>query len=539
MDTKREAKLSVPESHAGIAHAQAGALLRTLRFAVRRTRLEAYLISISLVATATFLGMAAFNLVPGASLSLIYLVAIMITAQLYGLWPAILSSILGILAWDFFFTRPYFSLELESERDVFTLIFFLITALAMSGMTAVVRHQNRQLSLLADKNQNLYDFARELASIGSVAEITAFTIQRISLLLSRETSVALADRSGSGNLVVFSRDETEALSDTELSAALLLNELPRSRITRDRVFLPLIGLRGRVGAMRIGGVLEKPLSVSEEEQVSAMLSQVAVAIERIWLSEEHKSASLEAETERMRNTLLLSVSHDLRTPLTTIIGSLSTMELPQLGGDENSRRELASIALDEAQRLDRFIANLLDMTRLELGDLKVSLSPTVIDDVIASVVQRSQVLLQSHRLVTRIPDDLPPAVANFDLLEQALFNLVDNAGRYSSPPAEIEILAFLDHGTIVIQIADQGPGIPAGLAGTLFQKFVRAPQGDAGPSGTGLGLAIVKGFVDAMGGAIAAANRRDGTGAIFTVRLPAASYRSPETTGAIAPQGLS
>jgi two-component system, OmpR family, sensor histidine kinase KdpD len=539
MGREQEAKLGVPESQAGVAYAHPGALLGALKFAIRRTRLEAYLIGMALVAAATFLGMAVFNLVPAASLSLIYLVAVMITAQLYGLWPAILCSILGILAWDFFFTLPYFTLELESERDVFTLIFFLITALVISGMTAVVRRQNGQLALLADKNRNLYDFAQELASFGSIEEITSFTIQRISTLLSRETSVALADRSGSGNLVVFSHDETEALSDTELSAALLHNELPRSRVTRDRIFLPLIGLRGRVGAMRIGGVLEKLLSASEEEQVTAMLSQVAVAIERIWLSEEHKSASLAAETERMRNTLLLSVSHDLRTPLTTIIGSLSTMELPQLAGDDSGRRELASIALDEAQRLDRFIANLLDMTRLELGDLKVSLSPTVIDDVVASVVQRSQVLLQNHRLTVRVPDDLPPAVANFDLLEQALFNLVDNAGRYSSPPDEIEILAFLDHGTVVIQIADQGPGIPAELAGALFQKFARAPQGDAGPSGTGLGLTIVKGFVDAMGGSIAAANRCNGTGAVFTIRLPAASYKESEPTDAIASQTLS
>ena len=174
MGWKQEAVLGVPEGQVGVmAYMQAGALFRALKFAVRRTRLEAYLISISLVAAATFLGMTVFNLVPGASLSLIYLIAIMITAQLYGLWPAILCSFLGILAWDFFFTSPYFSLELESERDVFTLIFFLITALVMSGITAVVRHQNRQLSLLADKNQNLYDFARELASIGSIEAITA------------------------------------------------------------------------------------------------------------------------------------------------------------------------------------------------------------------------------------------------------------------------------------------------------------------------------------------------------------------------------
>jgi two-component system sensor histidine kinase KdpD len=529
-DHGAEYLLSIPEGSAASPYAQGGMLFQMLKSAVRHTRLEAYLVSISLIAAATFLCTAVFNLVPEASLSLIYLVAIMISAQLYGLWPAILSSLLGILAWDFFFTQPYFSLELESERDVFTLIFFMVTALIMSGMTAVVRHQNRQLALLATKNRNLYDFARDIASIGSIDEIISFTIQRISALLSRNASVALADRGGSGNLVVFSQGQAsdEALSDTELSAALLLNELPQSRVTRDTAFLPLTALRGRVGAVRIKGIIETPLSAPEEEQLSAMLSQVAVAIERIWLSEEHRSANLVAETERMRNALLLSVSHDLRTPLTTIIGSLSTMELPQLDGNESDHRELASIALTEAQRLDRFIANLLDMTRLELGDLKVTLSPTIVDDVVSSVLQRSQALLQSHKLSVRVGDDLPPVQANFDLLEQAIFNLVDNAGRYCPAPAEIEIRARLDHDTVVVQIADQGPGISEKLAGTLFQKFARFPQGDAGPSGTGLGLAIVKGFVDAMGGSIAAANRPDGSGTIFTIRLLTAPYRLPD-----------
>jgi two-component system sensor histidine kinase KdpD len=521
----RENRLNISEDRIASVRLQARTMLRALKITVQQTRLEAYLISASLVAAATFFGMTVFNLVPGASLSLIYLVAVMISAQVYGLWPAILSSLLGILAWDFFFTQPYFSLELESERDVFTLIFFMITALTISGMTAVVRHQNSQLALLAKKNQNLYNFANELAPIGSVEEIVSFTIRRISALLSRDTSIALADRSGSGNLMVFSRGDTqnEALSDTELSAALLLNELPQSQVTRDAVFLPLIALRGRVGAVRLTGIIDKPLSAPEEEQLSAMLSQVAVAIERVWLSEEHKTASLAAETERLRNALLLSVSHDLRTPLTTIIGSLSTMELPQLGENPSGRQQLASIALGEAQRLDRFIANLLDMTRLEVGDLKVSMSPTNIDDVVASVVQRSQTLLQNHILSICIEDDLPPVEANFDLLEQAIFNLVDNAGRYSPQMTKIEIQASLDQGAVALRVSDQGPGISWKMAGNLFQKFVRAPQGDTGPSGTGLGLAIVKGFVDAMGGSVAATNRGDFPGASFTIKLPVAS----------------
>ena len=486
--------------------------------------LSAYVISAILVVVATFVSSSAVKLVPEASLSLIYLVAIMISAQLYGLWPAIISSLLGILAWDFFFARPYFSLNVASERDVFTLIFFMITALIISGMTSQVRRQNEELALLASKNQNLYHFTKELAQSNGVEAIASFAVQYIGELLGRDVSVILDDRGNPGKAIVFGHKQTmgDVSTDADLSAALAIGEFPQSLVERDTKFLPMIGLRGRVGALKIEGTFDHPLSRAEEEHLSASLSQVAVAIERIWLSEESRAATLAAETERMRNALLLSVSHDLRTPLTTIIGSLSTMELPQLSGNESSQRELSSIALTEAQRLDRFIANLLDMTRLELGDLKVTLSPVNMDDIIASVIQRARTLLQNHNVSIAIDRDLPAVDANFELLEQAIFNLVDNAGKYCPPPANIHIRAFWDFGNIVIQVMDQGPGISKELSRILFQKFSRASFGDAGQSGTGLGLAITKGFIDAMGGSVSAENRSDQRGAVFTLKLPAA-----------------
>jgi two-component system, OmpR family, sensor histidine kinase KdpD len=497
--------------------------LPRLKLSLFGAHVNAYVISAILVGVATFVCSSAVKLVPEASLSLIYLVAIMISAQLYGLWPAILSSLLGILAWDFFFTKPYFSLNVASERDVFTLIFFMITALTISGMTSQVRRQNAALAMLASKNQNLYHFSKELAQINGVEAIASFASQYIAELLGREVSVILDDRGNPGKSFVFrhNKAKVDVSTDVDLSAAMAIAEFPQSLVERDTKFIPMIGLRGRVGALKIEGTFNHPLSRAEDEQISASLSQVAVAIERIWLSEENRTATLSAETERMRNALLLSVSHDLRTPLTTIIGSLSTMELPELNGKETSKRELSSIALTEAQRLDRFIENLLDMTRLELGDLKVTLSPVNMDDIIASVIQRARTLLQNHNVSIALDQDLPPVEANFDLLEQAIFNLVDNAGKYCPPPANIHIRAFWDLGNIVIQIMDQGPGISKELSGILFQKFARAPFGDAGQSGTGLGLAITKGFVDAMGGSVSAENRTDQCGAVFTLKLPA------------------
>jgi two-component system sensor histidine kinase KdpD len=518
--------LSASDCHEIPAPTRAEALSTGFRFALQRTPFSAYLISAALVAVATILSRAAFNLVPEASLSLIYLLAVMISAQLYGLWPAIISSLLGLLAWDFFFTRPYFSFEISSERDVFTLIFFMVAALIMSGMTSQVRRQNRELALLASKNQNLYSFANGLATIDTVGEIASFAIQHISTFLRRDIALILNDRTQSEQALLFTRSGMggEIMTEMDIAAALFLSSSTQSHIRRDTKLLPLVGLRGRVGAVKIGESLNRPISSTDEEQLSALLNQIAIAVERIWLSEEHRSASLAAETERMRNALLLSVSHDLRTPLTTIIGTLSTMELPQLDGKDGSRRELASIALTEAQRLDRFIANLLDMTRIELGGLQIILSPVNLEDVVASVVQRANLLLQNHNASVVVEDDLPPVEANFDLLEQAIFNLVDNAGRYCLPPADIDIRAFSDRGDVVIQIMDQGPGISEKLAQILFQKFARASSGDAKQSGTGLGLAITKGFIDAMGGSVSAANRSDQPGAVFTIRLPAARH---------------
>jgi two-component system sensor histidine kinase KdpD len=498
----------------------AGALVRL----AQNTDLRSYLISAALIVIATFISNMAFGLVPESSLTLIYLIAVVISAQYCGLWPSILAALLGLLAWDFFFTAPYFSLNIASDKDIFTLAFFLIVALIISGMTSLVRNQNRQLAKLANNNKTLYEIAKELATINSVEEIASFTIDRISLLLHRRITLILNDRAISETLTTFPRDtpadDHKIRTKLDLSAAIHLSETSQSLVRRNALFLPLNALRGRVGAVKIEGTEDRPLSPAEHEQLSALVSQAAVAIERLWLLEEHKQSLLAAEAERMRNALLISVSHDLRTPLTTIIGSLSTLELLPARTRSGSQPELISIALTEAQRLDRFIANLLDMTKLELGGLNISRLPVNIENVVASVVERAQSLLQNHRVLIDIQEDFPSISANFELLEQAIFNLVDNAGRYCPPLTDIEIRAFLDQEEAVVQIADQGRGIDSELSQVLFRKFARASLGDTKPPGTGLGLAIAKGFINAMGGTLTAANRSDRQGAIFTISLP-------------------
>jgi two-component system sensor histidine kinase KdpD len=197
------------------------------------------------------------------------------------------------------------------------------------------------------------------------------------------------------------------------------------------------------------------------------------------------------------------------------------LEFLETPGTDDSQAEMASLALTEALRLDRFITNLLDMTKLELGGLSVTLSPVTVQDVVVSVLQRAQSLLLDHRIVVHIQDLLPPASANFDLLEQALFNIIDNAGKYSPRHSAIEIRALSKSGRVLIEIMDHGCGISDQLSKVIFRKFSRVSLGDAKTPGTGLGLAIAKGFLEVMGGTIAAANRPDKRGAIFTITLPA------------------
>jgi two-component system sensor histidine kinase KdpD len=486
-----------------------------------------YLAGVALVAGATLVSHAVAGVVRTPDLTLIYLIAVVLAARRYGLWPSVWVSVLSMLAWDFFFTPPAFSLYMSDGRDVFSLSIFTTVALIVSAMTSHIRFQNVQLAKQSANNARLYEFSEDLAAIKSVGEIAHFAISYVSSRLKRDVVLLLGSRiAGAPNTVYpadSASDDLGKLSHLDLAAEFHISEMPETSVNRDFTFVPIVAFRGRIGAIRIAGTRDSPISPGDKQQLTAILGQVAGAIERVWLAEERELSSLAAETERIRNALLISVSHDLRTPLTTIIGSLSTLDVLDEHDEGTAKKELSSIALTEALRLDRFIGNLLDMTKLELGGLDVRLAPIPAGDIVEAVLQRSHQLLQGYDIVVDIPEGLPRTMANFSLLEQALFNVVDNAAKYSPARGEIQIRAFADGAELVFQVVDQGEGIPEHMTDSIFQKFARASQGDSKPPGTGLGLVIAKGFLQAMGGEIAAANRSDGPGAVFTLRLPASA----------------
>jgi two-component system sensor histidine kinase KdpD len=297
-----------------------------------------------------------------------------------------------------------------------------------------------------------------------------------------------------------------------------------------RLFLPLRTGRAPIGVLGIDRDEPGPLLTSDGRRLlDALADQAAVAIERIMLAEDIDRARVTAETERLRAALLTSLSHDLRTPLASIIGSLTSLRSFGRSYDESTREELLSTVQGEAERLNRFVGNLLDMTRLEAG--AIELKPEVADltEVVGTALQRAGKLLAEHRVEVEMAADLPMQRVDYLLLEQALFNLLDNAAKYAPPGSKVRLRARREGSAALIEVIDEGPGIPAADLERIFDKFYRVHAQDRQRAGTGLGLAVCRGFIGALGGTVSASNRSDRSGAVFTIRLPALAEARLET----------
>jgi len=278
-----------------------------------------------------------------------------------------------------------------------------------------------------------------------------------------------------------------------------------------------------VAVIGLDSAKEGPLLTPDQRRLLDSLSdQAALAVERVHLSEEMDRARVAAETDKLRAALLTSISHDLRTPLASILGSATSLKQYRDQLSEADRGELLATIQEEAERLNHFIANLLDMTRLESGALTPRLEAVDVGDVVGSVLRRTARLLTGHQVALELVDDLPPAKLDPVLFEQVLFNLLDNAAKYAPEGSVVTVRTGQEGARIRINVMDEGEGLPDEDRERIFDKFYRVRAGDRKRAGTGLGLSIARGFMEAMGGTIAAANRSDRHGAIFTLTLPVA-----------------
>jgi two-component system sensor histidine kinase KdpD len=265
------------------------------------------------------------------------------------------------------------------------------------------------------------------------------------------------------------------------------------------------------------------LSPDQRRLFNALADQAALAIERVGLAQDVQRARVAAESEKLLSALLTSISHDLRTPLASVLGSATSLKNYRHMMDEAAQDELIGTIQEESERLNRFIANLLDMTRLEAGAIEPHTDLVHLDDIIGSALQRAGKVLGQHHVMVDLAPDLPMLRLDPVLFEQVLFNVMDNAAKYSPAGSEIRVTALRQGNTVQLQVMDNGEGIPPTDLERIFDKFYRVHAGDNRGVGTGLGLAICRGFVEAMGGTIFAGNRQDKRGAVFTITVPIAA----------------
>ena len=487
--------------------------------------------STALVAAAIGLGMALKSFLAAPSIALAFLTAVLVSAAVWGLASSLYASLLSVLAYNFFFLPPLYTFTIADPENVVALVFFSITAIIAGNLAASVRAQAVAARTRARITDELYQFSRKLAAIGTLDDLLWAAAYQVAAML--KVSVVLLLPEGEGLAVRAGYPPEDQLDEADLAAARWTwqhdrpagrdaDTLPGARW----LFLPLRTTRGPVAVLGIEGDRTGPLLSPEQRRLlDALAGLTAVSIERITLAEDVDRARLEAETERLRAALLTSISHDLRTPLASILGAASSLESYQTQLDDAGRHELLRTILEEAERMSRFVANLLDMTRLEAGALTPQREATDLGEVVGSALARAGKVLDSHRIVMDIAPNLPLVHLDVVLFEQALFNVLDNAAKYAPVGTQVTLRAWKDTARreVRLQVLDEGPGIPAEALPHVFEKFYRAAAADRRRAGTGLGLAIARGFVEAMGGRVEVANRADRSGAVFTFVLPAGS----------------
>ncbi|MET0968963.1 MAG: sensor histidine kinase KdpD [Tardiphaga sp.] len=460
------------------------------------------------------------------NVDLIFLTAVVGVAVRFGLWPSILASVVASLSYNFFFLPPVYTLTITDPTNVAAFFFFMLIAVVVSNVAARVRTQAISAFGRVRTTESLYAFSRKLAGPAALDDVLWAAAYQIASMLRVRVVLLLPD---DGVISVKAGYPPEdQLDPADLAAAnwAWSNDRPAGRGSdtlpgAKRLFLPMRTGRGPIGVIGIDDDRTGPLLTPDQRRLlDALVDQSALAIERVHLVEDMDRAQRNIESDRLRQALLTSISHDLKTPLAAVLGAASMLRdlAPKLSDAE--RADLLGTVIDESERLNRFIANLLDMTRLEAGAVVPNAALQDLGEIVGSALRRAGKILAGHRVALDLAPDLPMLRLDAVLFEQVLFNLLDNAAKYAPEGTTIAITTRRDTDSITLQVRDEGAGIPDADLDNVFDKFYRANKGDHVRAGTGLGLAISRGFVEAMHGTISATNRTDRTGAVLTIRLP-------------------
>ncbi|MGB9301370.1 MAG: sensor histidine kinase KdpD [Anaerolineae bacterium] len=508
----------------GVADAKGGA---SRRAALWRSHpaWRSYAQSVALVTAGTAVSALVHPFFSPTNLVMIYLLTVVLSAIYLGRGPSFLAAILSVLVFDFFFVPPHLTLAIADVEYLLTFGALLGVGLIISNLTARVREQADAAGRRAAQTAELYALSQDLAAAADLDAILQAVLTHIGRTFGREAAVLLPSLQG---------DRVEpraispgfALNDNQLAVAAwaFKHGEPAGHGTdtlasTDLRCLPLKTARGVVGVLGVKPIHPTSLLTPDQrELLQAFASQAALAIERVQMAEQAKRAELLQATEKLRTTLLNMISHDLRTPLVSITGALSSLQQEDVKFDEATHHSLIENARDEAERLNRLVGNLLDMTRIEAGGLQLTPELCDVQDLVGSALEQAERWVESRPVKVDVPVDLPLVPMDFVLMVQVLVNLLENAVKYSPPDSPIGVRAGIEGSELHVQVADRGIGIPPADLERVFDKFYRV-QRPGSVTGSGLGLSICKGIMEAHGGRIWAESR-EGGGTLVTVGLP-------------------
>lgn len=469
---------------------------------------------------------------------LLYLLAVAVLSAVLSRGPALLAAGAAVAAADFVFVPEYWSFRIAYPDYALTLVVMLAVSLIISGLTARSRFQARVARLRERQAAAMYELGQKLSLAPDRETLLATAVAHLEEVFEARASVLLPGEDGELRLAAgppLPEDVREAM----VARWVYRHRHPAGAGTATlpavkALYVPLGPPQQPVGVLRVE---LPPRSMSASEMLpllQGLARQMGLALEREELSRQARAAQVEVEAERLRNLLLSSVSHDLKTPLTVIAGSASTLlENPRL--DEATRTELAHTIYEEARRLDRLVHNLLEMSRLQSGRVELNRDWHDLEEVLGSALHQLEARLQGRALTLELDPDLPLVHLDALLIERVFINLLDNALKYSPEDRPITLRACRSNGEVVVEVADQGPGLPPGAEAKVFDKFYQAAPGSH--RGVGLGLSICRSIVEIHGGRMEAANRPEG-GAVFRFSLPLGENAPADSQEMPPPQGI-
>jgi two-component system, OmpR family, sensor histidine kinase KdpD len=484
-----------------------------------------YVWALAVVAASTALAYLMFGRFELANMIMVFLLGVVFIATRFGRGPSIFASFLGVAIFDFLFVKPYFSFSVSDSQYLVTLLAMLTVAILTSNLMANVRSQAKVAGHRERRATVLYAMSKDLTASQSEDEIVRTAVRHLNSEFGSRNVILFPDANGRVGYPA-GRTMPESLHDADLSVAQWVmdhneiagqgtNTLPGA----EAIYFPLSNKENMLGVLVLLPVNLRRVFLPEQRKLlDTFLGQIAQAITRVRLTEQARKTQVEMEAERLRNSLLSSISHDLRTPLATIVGSASALMEKNNALKAEEKLELSRVIYDEGLRMSNLVNNILDMAQLDAGAIELNKQWVPLEEIIGAVLTRLQKRLADRLVNVKLPSGTPMIYVDAVMIEQVLNNLLENILRYTPERSPVEINAIASSGAMEISVADQGPGIPDGLENKLFEKFYRV-RTEAAQSGVGLGLAICRAIIEAHGGSIHAQNRPTG-GAVFSFMIP-------------------